>query len=93
MVARDRDLGRAAGSERIGLVSVTVPAGNQSAPEHAHMAEEEIFYLLRGKGTLLQNGQRIPIEVGDVISYPPGTGISHALLADRGEELEFLVFG
>jgi uncharacterized cupin superfamily protein len=27
--------------------------GKQSFPRHAHMAEEEIFVVMRGRGTLL----------------------------------------
>ena len=29
------------------------PPGKQSCPRHAHMAEEEIFVVVRGRGTLL----------------------------------------
>ncbi len=90
---RRRDLGRAAGSVDVGLKRIIVYAGCQSYPEHSHTAEEEIFYILRGRGTLLQNGERIPVEAGDVICYPSGTGISHSFLADRDEELEYLAFG
>jgi len=30
-----------------------IPAGKQSFPRHVHMAEEEIFVAVRGRGTLL----------------------------------------
>jgi uncharacterized cupin superfamily protein len=88
-----RDLGRAAGSVNVGLQRFVVYEGHQSLPEHYHMAEEELFYVLRGRGTLLQGGERVPVEAGDVISFPAGTGVAHAFLADRGEDLEYLAFG
>ncbi len=91
--ARDANLGRAAGSVNVGLVLQTVPPGKQSAPEHYHMVEEEIFYVLGGRGTLLQDGEPVPVEEGDVISFPAGTKVSHAFVADREEELRFLAFG
>jgi uncharacterized cupin superfamily protein len=88
-----RDLGRAAGSVNVGLQRFVVYEGHQSLPEHNHMAEEELFYVLRGRGTLLQGGERIPVGAGDVISFPAGTGAAHAFLADRGEDLEYLAIG
>ena len=91
--SRASDLGRAVGSVKVGLQRFVVEVGYQSLPEHYHLAEEELFYVLKGRGTLLQDRERILVEAGDVISYPAGTEISHAFLADRGEQLEYLVFG
>jgi uncharacterized cupin superfamily protein len=87
------DLGRAVGSVNVGLQRFVVEEGYQSLPEHYHMAEEELFYVLKGSGTLLQDGERILVEAGDVICYPAGTKISRAFLADEGEQLEYLAFG
>lgn len=50
---REQDLGRAAGSVRVGLRREVMLPGKQSFPRHAHMAEEEIFVVVRGRGTLL----------------------------------------
>jgi uncharacterized cupin superfamily protein len=50
---REQDLGRAAGSVRVGLRREVILPGKQSFPWHAHMAEEEIFVVVRGRGTLL----------------------------------------
>ena len=91
--SRASDLGRAAGSVNLGLQRFVVEEGHQSLPEHYHLAEEELFYVLKGRGTLLHGGERIPVEAGDVICYLAGTEISHAFLADKGEQLEYLAFG
>ena len=77
----------------VGLQRFVVYEGHQSLPEHYHIAEEELFYVLRDRGTLLQGEERVPVEAGDVISFPAGTGVVHAFLADRGEDLEYLAFG
>lgn len=90
---RRRDLGRAAGSADVGLKRIVLYPGYQSYPEHYHFAEEELVYVLRGSGSLLQAGERIPVGEGDTISHPSNTGVPHALVADRGEELEYLAFG
>ena len=50
---REQDLGRAAGSVRVGLRREMILPGKQFFRRHAHMAEEEIFVVVRGRGTLL----------------------------------------
>ena len=47
-----RDLGRAVGSERTGMRHVRVEPGRLNAQHHCHSAEEEIFVVLEGEGTL-----------------------------------------
>jgi uncharacterized cupin superfamily protein len=90
---REQDLGRAAGSVAVGLRREVISSGKQSSPRHAHMTEEEIFVVLRGRGTLLRGGERVPVGAGDVAAFPAGTSVAHAFLADAGEELEFLSIG
>ena len=90
---REQDLGRAAGSATLDLRREVIPAGKQSFPRHAHMAEEEIFVVVGGRGTLLRGDQRVPVEAGDVAAFPARTGVAHAFAADSGEELEFLSIG
>ena len=90
---REQDLGGAAGSVHVGLRREVIVVGRQSSPRHAHMTEEEIFVVLRGRGTLLRGNERVPVEAGDVAAFPAGTGVAHAFVADAGEELEFLSIG
>ena len=87
---RQQDLGRAAGSVALGLRRTVIAPGKQFSPRHAHMAEEEIFVVLRGQGTLLRGKERVAVEAGDVAVFPAGTGVAHAFVADSREELEFL---
>jgi uncharacterized cupin superfamily protein len=88
----DRDLGRSAGSERTGLCHVVVAAGKQGAPHHCHSAEEEIFVILEGGGTLRLGEAEVSIRAGHVLGRPPGTGIAHSFRA--GEEgMTYLAYG
>lgn len=80
---RRRDLGRSAGSVDVGLKRIVLLAGYQPYLEPAHTAEEELFYILRGRGTAVLNGERVPVQYGDVISYPSGTGGAHTFLGER----------
>jgi uncharacterized cupin superfamily protein len=50
---REQDLGRVAGSVRVSLRREVILPAKQSFRRHAHMAEEEIFVVVRGRGTLL----------------------------------------
>jgi uncharacterized cupin superfamily protein len=90
---RDQDLGRAAGSVRVGLRREVINPGKQSGPRHAHMSEEEIFVVLGGRGTLLRGEERVAVGPGDVVAFPAGTGVAYAFVADPEEELEFLSIG
>ena len=98
---RQRDLAKAAGSRITGLNHVVVASGKLSCPPHVHSAEEEIFVILEGEGTLLlydwatQPGappaeQRV--GPGSVVVRPAGSGVAHAFLAGGGG-LTLLAYG
>jgi uncharacterized cupin superfamily protein len=87
-----RNLGRAAGSDKTGLQHVTVPPGKLGVPPHCHSAEEELFVVLDGDGTLLLADEEHPLRPGDVIARPAGTGVAHALRAGN-EPLTYLAYG
>ena len=68
---REQDLGRAAGSATLGLRREVIPPGKQSSPRHAHMADEEIFVVLRGRGTLRGEGSAWRWRPGTWPPSPP----------------------
>jgi uncharacterized cupin superfamily protein len=98
-----RQLGAAAGSEQTGLNHETLAPGKLSAPPHCHSAEEEIFAVLEGGGTLeltpaplaAERGaesEEHELRRGTVIARPAGTKIAHALRAgDSG--MTYLAYG
>jgi uncharacterized cupin superfamily protein len=83
-------LGSAAGCVNVGLRRIEVPVGGWSTPAHEHGREEEIFYVLSGRGLSWQAGEAAEIRGGDCIVYLPGGGAHtvHAL-----EPLDVLAFG
>ena len=103
-VALDRrDLGRAAGSKTSGLKLVLLAPDELTGPHHCHSAEEEIFVVLEGGGTLeLLPGPQAagfgaqeethPVGPGQVVSRPAGTGVAHAFRAGP-EGLTLLAYG
>ena len=76
---RRRGLGEAAGSRWTGLRHIEVDAGALTGPPHVHSAEEELFVVLEGSGTLeLWPDERHDVRAGSVVARPPGTGVAHA---------------
>jgi uncharacterized cupin superfamily protein/opacity protein-like surface antigen len=75
-----------------GLKHVRVPPGKLSAPPHCHSAEEELFVVLEGDGTLLLGEDEHAVRAGHVVSRPAATGIAHAF---RGgpDGLAMLAYG
>ncbi len=90
-----RDLGTAAGSVTTGLKHYVVAPGKEAAPLHCHSAEEEIFVVLDGEGTLVLGDletEETPVRSGHVVARPAGTGVSHMFRAGDGE-LTLLAYG
>lgn len=89
------DLGNAIGSDRIGVALLKVQPGGRSSPVHCELAEEEIFYVLRGSGLLWQDDDSGPatheVRAGDCIVHVAATEY-HTLVG--GEDgLDVLAFG
>ena len=87
---RRRDLAGAAGSRWTGLKHIETDAGTLSGPPHVHSAEEEIFVVLEGDGTLELTPAGLgaepeaqPVRKGSVVARPPGTGVAHAFRAGK----------
>jgi uncharacterized cupin superfamily protein len=92
VVAVRRDLGDVLESKRTGVGHLVVAPGALSGPPHCHAAEEELFYVLDGTGTLLLGDEEHPVRAGSVVARPPGTGVPHAFRAGDGP-LTLLAFG
>ena len=83
-------VGEAAGCVKVGVRRLEVPGGAWSTPAHQHGLDEEIFYVLSGRGLSWQDGEVCEVGPGDCIVYLArgGAHTLHAL-----EPLDVLVFG
>jgi uncharacterized cupin superfamily protein len=84
-------LGDAAGSIGIGVHRLLLDDGQMATPPHRHTAEEEIYHVIGGSGTLWQDGSTCEVVAGDTIVYPPDSA-SHTLIGSKGG-LDVLVYG
>jgi uncharacterized cupin superfamily protein len=93
---RVRNLGTAAGSQRTGMRLAHVLPGKLNAPPHCHSAEEEIFVVLDGEGSLLlweaEAVAEHAVTRGSVVTRPAGTGVAHAFRGGDGG-LTVLMYG
>ncbi len=86
---------RGAGSRWTGLKHIEFDPGVLSGPPHVHSAEEEIFVVLEGDGTLeltppgrYGEPEAHPVRKGSVVARPPGTGVARTFRAgDSGMTL------
>jgi uncharacterized cupin superfamily protein len=83
-------LGEAAGSVGVGARRIQVQSGGWSTPAHEHGREEEIFFVLAGRGLSWQKGETYEIRPGDCVVYLASGG-AHTLHAL--DELDVLAFG
>lgn len=60
---------------------IRFPEG-QDFPAHTHDDVFALLFIAEGKGYVLLNGNKHPVQVGDVLYVPPGT--SHAIVAEGG---------
>ncbi|HET6864583.1 MAG TPA: cupin domain-containing protein, partial [Solirubrobacteraceae bacterium] len=83
-------VGEAAGCVNVGVRRLELPAGRWSTPAHQHGLDEEIFYVLGGRGLSWQDGEVCEVGPGDCVVYLArgGAHTLHAL-----EPLDVLAFG
>ncbi|MCA9539392.1 MAG: cupin domain-containing protein [Myxococcales bacterium] len=58
---------------------------------HFHQAYDETYYLLAGEGSIELGDEKHALRPGAVVVIP--AGVPHALEADEGHTLEFVIFG
>jgi uncharacterized cupin superfamily protein len=69
---------------------VIVPPGKAAWPVHFHHANEEMFYIIEGNGTLKYGDQEYPLRAGDVVCCPPGSRKGHQIRNDSSSDLVYL---
>jgi mannose-6-phosphate isomerase-like protein (cupin superfamily) len=73
-----------------GIANVHVVSVTRGNP-HVHLGYNEVYYVLSGRGSATVEGEQYELRPGAVLNIPMGK--EHAIEADDGDELEFIIFG
>jgi len=77
-------------ARKLGASIDIVPPGKVTCPYHFHYAQEEMFIILEGEGTLRVAGEHVPVHAGDVIAIPPGPEYPHQIINTSSALLKYL---
>ncbi len=84
-------IGPLLGAKDLGYSYDVVPSGKRSCPFHSHRGEEEMFFIVKGRGTLRYGNETRAIRAGDVICCPVGgPETAHQIVNDSDAELDHL---
>jgi uncharacterized cupin superfamily protein len=91
MDATWQHLGRAAGTQGVGVNRVRVEPGMLPTPPHSHGASEEIYFVLDGSGLAWQDEAVHELRAGDCV-VQRANELEHTFRAGP-DGLEYLVYG
>ena len=83
-------LARGTAARKLGASIDTLAPGKVGCPYHLHHAQEEMFVVLEGEGTLRVAGELLPLRAGDVVFIPAGPEYPHQLINTSSAPLKYL---
>lgn len=83
-------LARGTAARKLGASIDTVAPGKRSCPYHFHHAQEEMFIVLEGSGTLRVSGEMLPLRAGDIAFIPAGPDYPHQIINTSAAPLKYL---
>lgn len=84
-------IGLRIGAQKLGYNITVIPPGKRAYPAHTHTANEEMFFVLEGSGTLRVGSETHAIRQGDFICCPPGgPETAHQIHNTSDTDLKFL---
>jgi uncharacterized cupin superfamily protein len=84
-------IGPLLGAKDLGYSYDVVQPGKISCPFHSHRAEEEMFFIVKGSGTLRYGKETRKIRTGDFICCPVGgPETAHQIINDSDAELAYI---
>ncbi len=78
------------GARKLGYAVVRLKPGKRAWPYHSHHVNEEMFYVLQGKGTLRHADEEYPIRAGDFICSPADPQQPHQIINTSDQELSYI---
>jgi uncharacterized cupin superfamily protein len=93
MAGMGSSLGRTLGLTRIGINYEITPPGCRTSFPHAEREEEEFVFVVKGTPDVWIDGVLHPLEPGDGVGFPAGTGIAHSFLNNSDADVHLLIVG
>jgi len=87
---RTASLAKGTAASKLGASIDVLAAGQRGCPYHLHHAQEEMFVVLEGHGTLRVAGELLPVKAGDVVFVPPGRDYPHQFINTSDAPLKYL---
>ncbi len=67
-------------ARKLGASVDVLEPGKRGCPYHLHHAQEEMFIILEGSGTLRVAGELLPLVAGDIVFIPAGPDYPHQII-------------
>lgn len=83
-------LARGTAAKKLGASFDVLAPGKRGCPYHLHHAQEEMFVVLEGSGTMRVAGEMLPVRTGDVIFVPAGPEYPHQIINTSSAPLKYL---
>lgn len=77
----------------LGVNRSRLPPGRVTVPFHYHQREDEVFFILSGRGVLRYGDDLRELRPGDCISCPAGTRVAHQIANPYDDDLVYLAIG
>ncbi len=77
----------------LGVRHSRLPPGHSLCPFHYHQREDEVFFVLSGRGVLRYGDELRVLREGDCVSCPAGTQVAHQIANPFDENLVYLGIG
>jgi uncharacterized cupin superfamily protein len=83
-------LARGTVAQKLGASFDILAPGKRGCPYHLHHAQEEMFIVVEGQGTLRVAGEMLSLKAGDVVFIPAGPEYPHQILNTSDAPLKYL---
>ena len=84
-------IGPKLGAKDLGYSYDEIPPGKRGCPFHSHRGEEEMFFIVKGEGTLRYGNERRKVRAGDFICCPTGgPETAHQIINDSDQVLAYI---
>jgi len=86
-------IGPLIGARGLGCMLTIVPPGKRAFPHHAHLLDDEMMFILEGKGDYRFGTDTYKVKSGDMLGAPPGGAeVAHQLINTGDTDLKYLAF-